>query len=321
MSRTQQSGSLRQAAPNLSIDAEAISNLRELLNQRRKLEDAVNAAPAEINSSEAELSSLRQQMASVEADIVLADDGHVPAMQKQINALSKAIAEKDFAVHRAKARLEALEARAPELDDKIEVAIGFVRIEAGIAAQSVRADIAEELRNKLFDLRLIYAKVRALSAIALDNRTRDFLESAVIPDLDHCMRITTITGTYEASVNLLSLKDDDTAAAESLISKSMGPITEVLALARKYRPYVPLAKRPAPYVRKGTWDGPGGRTERPATPEEADASAPRMKTIEEAMAEPYTIKGDANGVRTWKQTPVDMNISGAAMADAHTENL
>lgn len=311
MPRPHQSGVAAQAKPNVIIDAETINNLRELLNQRKKLDDAVNAAPAEINSLELELSSLNEQMASLDADIVLVDEAQLPAKQKQIKALDTAVAEKDLAVRHAKARLQALEARAPDLDEKIEIAIGFVRVEAGIASQSLRSEIAEELRSKIHDLQLIYAKVRALHGLVRDDRLRDFLHSALIPDLDHCLRVTSLDGTYEASTNLLDTISDDTAAAEALVSEAMRPITEVLALARNHRPYVPLAKRPAPYVRKGAWDGPGGRIDRPEEPEDPPV---RMKTIEEALSEPYEIKGDSSGFRTLKRAQ-EMNMA-AAFTDA-----
>ncbi|PAJ77308.1 hypothetical protein CJO71_30140 [Burkholderia ubonensis] len=307
MARTQQPASAAQANPNLSIDAETISNLRELLDQRKKLDDAVNSAPAEIHSLETELSSVRQQMASLEADIVLVDEAHLPAKQKQIKALGEVLAEKELAVRRKKMLLETLEQRAPDLDEKIEIAIGFVRVEANIASQSLRSDIAEELRGKLHELQLIYAKVRALHGLVRNDRTGDFLQSALIPDLDQCMRIITHNGTYETSPNLLDIRNDDTAAVEAQISEAMRPITEVLVLARKHRPYVPLAKRPAPYVRKGAWDGPGGRVDRPEEPEKPPA---HMKTAEEGRAEPYKIKGDSSGLRTRTQ-PQEMNMSMA----------
>lgn len=310
MPRIQQSGTAAQAKPDLSIDAEAISNLRELLDQRKKLDQAVNSSPAEIDHSEAELVILRQQMASLEADIVLIDEAELPAKQKEINSLAEAISEKDLAVRRAKARLAALEARAPELDEKIDIAIGFVRVEADIAAQSVRSDLAREIHSKVRDLQLIYAKVRALSSLVPDIRARDFLQSAVVPDLESCMRIIAPSGTYEASTNLLSLKDAGTDQAEAAIFESMRPITEVLALARTHRTYVPLAKRPAPYVRKGAWDGPGGRVERQEEPEQPKEPPVRMKTFEEALAEPYEVKGDSSGLRTWKQAQ-EMNMAKA----------
>ncbi|WP_175984465.1 hypothetical protein [Burkholderia vietnamiensis] len=304
MPRPHQSGIAAQAKPNLSIDAETISNLRELLDQRKKLDDAVNAAPSEIKFIEDELSNLRQQMASLEADIVLVDEAHVPAKQKQIKALGEVLAEKELAVRRKKMLLETLEQRAPDLDEKIEIAIGFVRVEAGIAAQSLRSDIAQELRGKLHELQLIYAKVRALHGLVRDERTGDFLKSALIPDLDQCMRIIARNETYEASPNLLDTRNDDTAAVEAQISDAMRPITDVLVLARKHRPYVPLAKRPAPYVRKGAWDGPGGRIDRTEEPEEPPV---HMKAIEEVLAEPYEIKGDSSGLRTRTQ-PQEMNM-------------
>jgi hypothetical protein len=39
-----------------------------------------------------------------------------------------------------------------------------------------------------------------------------------------------------------------------------------------------------------------------------------MKTLEEALAEPYTIKGDSSGIRTW-QAAAEMNMA-KALADA-----
>ncbi|AYQ89189.1 hypothetical protein EDD84_18720 [Burkholderia gladioli] len=307
MPRTPQPAPSAPAYPNLSIDAETLSNLHDLLDQRKKLDDAVNAAPAEIGAAEAELSALRQQMATLEADTILIDDAQLAQAQKRIQALDGVIAQKEIGLRRAKARLEALEARAPDLDEKIEIAIGYVRIEAGIAAGSLRAEIAEELRTKVRDLQLIYAKVRALNGLVRTERTSDFLMSALIPDLDHSLRVTTKAGTFEQSTNLLEVKSDDTSAAEAVVSEALRPITDALLLARKHRPYVPLAKRPTPYVRKGAWDGPGGRIDRPEEPEVPPAP---MKTIEEALAEPYEIKGDSSGIRTWKQA-AEMNMTAA----------
>ncbi|MBU9379411.1 hypothetical protein [Burkholderia gladioli] len=307
MPRTPQAAPSAPAYPNLSIDAETLSNLHDLLDQRKKLDDAVNAAPAEIGAAEAALSALRQQMATLEADIILIDDAQLAQSQKRIQALDGVIAQKEIGLRRAKARLEALEARAPDLDEKIEIAIGYVRIEASIAAGSLRAEIAEELRTKVRDLQLIYAKVRALNGLVRTERTSDFLMSALIPDLDHSLRVTTKAGTFEQSTNLLEVKSDDTSAAEAVVSEALRPITDALLLARKHRPYVPLAKRPTPYVRKGAWDGPGGRIDRPEEPEVPPAP---MKTIEEALAEPYEIKGDSSGIRTWKPA-AEMNMTAA----------
>lgn len=317
MKRTNQPDLVEQPAPlSLSIDAETISELRTLLDQRNKLDEAVNAAPAQIAAREAELSALRQRLAALEADVVIVDDAALPALQKQITKLSNEVDAVDLDVRRLKGRLNALEARAPDLDEKIEIAIGYVRVEANMAAQNLQVALAEELRNKVADVRNIYAKVRALQGFVPNARTSDFLVSAYVPDLESCVRVNTGTGHYDASPNLLAFADADTDAAESEVVEALRPVTEALLLARKHKSYVPLAKRPVPYVRKGAWDGPGGRVDRPDEPEEP---APRMKTIEEAMAEPYTIKGDSSGIRTWsRQQAADMNVTASIDAAARS---
>ncbi|EEF24372.1 conserved hypothetical protein, partial [Ricinus communis] len=112
---------------DLEIDAGTLNELRGLLDQRKKLDDAVNSAPSEIAAGEAELADLRHRLAVLEADVVLVDDAALPEMQKQIEDLSEVIDAKDLAFRRLKGRLKALEDRAPELDNKIEIAIGYLR--------------------------------------------------------------------------------------------------------------------------------------------------------------------------------------------------
>ncbi len=295
----------------LAIDAETVSELSGLLDQRKKLDDAVNSAPADIASAEAELAHLRYRLGALEADVVLVEDAKLPALQNEIAQLADTIDAKDLAFRRLKARIDALEARAPDLDTKIELAIGYVRVEANMAASSLQSVLAAELRAKVAEIRNIYAQVRTLLGAAPLQQASDFLACAHVPDLEHCF-VSYVRGVpHDSSQNLLALRDESTAAAEAEIVEALKPIAEAFAMARKHRPYVPLAKRPVPYVRKGTWDGPGGRVDRPEEAEEPPA--PRMKTIEEAMAEPYEIKGDSSGFRTWKAA-AEMNMTAAIAA-------
>ncbi|EIN02299.1 hypothetical protein WQE_04902 [Paraburkholderia hospita] len=259
---------------DLAIDAETLNELRGLLDQRKKLDDAVSSAPSEIAAGEAELAGLRHQLAMLEADVVLVDDDEFPKLQKQIADLSEVIDAKDLAFRRLKSRLKALEDRAPELDNKIELAIGYVRVDANIAAQNLQAELASELRSKVAEIRSIYAQVRALQSVIPLQQARDFLVCAHVPDLDHCMVSYPHGIPRDFSQNLLEQRDDATEAAESQIAEALKPITDAFLLARKHNPYVPLAKRPVPYVRKGAWDGPGGRTgDRPEQSEQAEAPA------------------------------------------------
>ncbi|KVU21224.1 hypothetical protein WK62_19760 [Burkholderia ubonensis] len=315
MKRTNQNAAAVPAPKfDLSIDAKTLNELRELLDQRKKLDDAVNSAPADIVAAEAELAGLHQQFSALEADVVLVNDAKLPSLQKEIAKLAGTIDDKDLSIRRMKARLDALEARAPELDNKIDLAIGYVRVEANMAAQNLQVELAETLRSKVAEVQMIYAQVRALHRLAPMPRTSDFLISAYVPDLESCMRVNTGTGHYDAAPNLLAITNADTESAESEIAETMKLISDALIAARGHRPYVPLAKRPKPYVVKGAWDGPGGRTERPEEPEEPPV---RMKTMEEARAEPYEIKGDSSGLRTWRQAQ-EMNMAAAIAETQHS---
>lgn len=304
---------------SLAIDAEIINELRGLLDQRKKLDDAVNNAPTEIATAEAELAALRHRLALLEADVVLVDDAALPALQKQIAELSDVIDEKDLAFRRLKGRLKALEDRAPDIDSKIEITIGYVQLEANMAAQNLQAELAAELRTKVAEVRNVYAQVRALLHAAPLQQARDFLACAHVPDLERCFVSYASGVAHDSSQNLLALTDETTAAGEAEIVEALKPIAEAFALARKHKPYVPLAKRAVPYVRKGAWDGPGGRVDRPEEP--AEEPAARMKTMEEALAEPYTIKGDSSGIRTWKNLPpADLNVGQAIMQNPDSGN-
>ncbi|MFM0173189.1 hypothetical protein PQR33_28130 [Paraburkholderia sediminicola] len=295
---------------DLAIDADTLNELRELIEQRKKLDDAVNNAPADIFAAEAELSEMRRQLSVLEADVVLVDDAKLPSLQKEIEKLAGTIDVKDLAVRRLKARLEALESRAPDLDSKIEIAIGYVRIEVNMAAQSLQAQLAEELRDRVASVRMLYAQVRALQSVVPLPQTNDFLLCAHVPDLEQCMASYASGAPRDVSQNLLALVDDGTAAAESEIAEALKPITEALMVARKHRPYVPLAKRPAPYVRKGAWDGPGGRTgDRIERPAEVAAAA-------DAVADSNAGKSAARGSSARSGVPVEMNMGAAITAAA-----
>ena len=292
----------------LAIDAETINELRGLLDQRKKLDDAVNSAPAEIAAGEADLAALRQELALLEADVVLVDEPALPKLQKQIAELSEVIEAKDLAFRRLKGRLKALEDRAPDIDNRIEIAIGYVRLEANMAAQNLQSELAAELRKKVGDVRNVYAQVRALQSAVPLSQTRDFLVCAHVPDLEHCM-VSYIGGTpHDNSQNLLELRDDDTEAAEGEIVEALKPITEALLVARKHKPYVPLANRPVPYVRKGAWDGPGGRTgDRIEQPQQAEATA--------------SSESGARAGNPRSGAPVEMNMAAALAAADRSADL
>jgi hypothetical protein len=92
------------------------------------------------------------------------------------------------------------------------------------------------------------ARGRAIGGLEL----RDFLAAALVPDPDGFMRFPAGGGWVNQGANLLDMPPDDIgAAAARAITEGLKPVRESLAAARAHSNYVPLAKRPKPYVRKG----------------------------------------------------------------------
>lgn len=292
---------------------EAIDALNRALDRRKKLDDAVGSAPAQIAGAESELQSLRSELAAKEAEIVWVDDAKVPAMEKEIAKLVAAIEAKDREILRAQGRVKALEDRADEIDAEVEQAKTMLNVEASMAAVEVQANIAAELRLKVKELQSIFAKVRCLNRLTPIGTTTDFLASAYLPDLEMVMRIPGPNGFSNTTPNLLDVVTEETRRAETEIAQQLKPIAEALVAGRRHRPYVPLARRPVPYVRKGSIGGPGGPTE---PPPEVKEPPPVMKTVEEALREKHPTKGRGDEVRTWNRQPAAEMGIGAAVIQA-----
>jgi hypothetical protein len=73
---------------------------------------------------------------------------------------------------------------------------------------------------------------------------------------------------------------------------------------------VPLFLRTQPYQIKGSNEGPGGRP----TPPLPQPAPPPPKSIEQAMKEPYTIRGDSSGGRS-RGAIADMNTGAQITAN------
>ncbi|CBJ50351.1 hypothetical protein [Ralstonia solanacearum] len=283
----------------------AVQDVHDALARRKLLDEAANASPARIEEIEREANHLRGEIASQEADIVLCDEAEVPAKEKAIRKLADELTAKERELSRAKARLNALEARAPEIDAAIDEAARMLNLEVGMLAESFKVRICEELREAVKPLLPIMDKARAMG-----RPFNDYFQAAYLPDPEGFILSTQYIGAISGhvGVNLLN----GASGEPNPIMEVMAPVNEALNALRAHRAYVPLAKRPKPYVRKGAWDGPGGRTERPQESQPEEPSPPR-KTLEEALREPYVIKGDSSGIRTWKAA-AELNMSRAMMA-------
>ncbi|MGA3845967.1 hypothetical protein ACI2UC_20310 [Ralstonia nicotianae] len=283
----------------------AIQAVHDALARRKLLDEAANASPARIAEIEQEANHLRGEIASQEADIVLCDEAEAPAKEKAIRKLADELTAKERELSRARARLDALEARAPEIDAAIDEAARMLKLEVSMLAGSFKVRICEELREAVKPLLPIMERARAVGL-----PFNDYFQAAYLPDPEGFILSTQYIGAISGhvGVNLLN----GASGEPNPITEVMAPVNAALNALRAHRPYVPLAKRPKPYVRKGAWDGPGGRTERPQESEVEEPSPPR-KTLEEALREPYVIKGDSSGIRTWKAA-AELNMARAMMA-------
>ncbi|KFX77209.1 hypothetical protein [Ralstonia solanacearum] len=282
----------------------AIQDVHDALARRKLLDEAADASPARIAEIEQDANRLRGEIASQEADIVLCAEADAPAKEKAIRKLADELTAKERELSRAKARLDALEACAPEIDAAIDEAARMLSLEVGMLAESFKVRISEELREAVKPLLPIMEMARAVG-----QPFHDYFQAVYLPDPEGFILSTQYIGAIygHVGINLLN----GTSGEPNPITEVMAPVNAALTALRAHRAYAPLAKRPKPYVRKGAWDGPGGRTERPQDNEPEEPAPPR-KTLEEALREPYVIKGDSSGIRTWKAAN-ELNIARAMM--------
>jgi len=284
---------------------QAVTTLNAALECRKTLDAAVNESPARIAEIEAEQARLMGEIASTEADIALCDAGEVSAKEKAIKRLETAFKDGETALRRARARLEALEARAPKLDAAIDEAGGVLNLEVSMMVASLKSLIAQEIREAAKALLPIMERARAIGP-----QLNDFCVGAYLPDPETFILAASNHTSAGANVGTNLLRE--ASGLPNTITEVMKPVNDALNALRAHRAYVPLAKRPVPYVRKGAYDGPGGRVDRPEEIKPPEPETPRM-TIEEAMAKPYQKKAQDWRGRGYAAGQ-DLNIAAALVA-------
>ncbi|RRJ34374.1 hypothetical protein [Pandoraea apista] len=309
------------STPNRFANLETLREVEALIAQRKALEEHAESLPALIEAAKKELAAIGEQILDAEMSLLEVPEKAIPKVTKQRDDLEKQQVECELRIRRLRTQLTAIEARAPDIDDKIAVQIGFVKLEATMASEELQVELAEEIRQGVAALRQTYAKVRALQRLVPMPRTSDFLLDAYVPDLEACMRVHTGQGTetYNTSPNLLIEKNDRTDDAEHQIAEALQPIVAALTVCRTHRPYVPMDKRPQPYVIKGSNEGParglGGPIGTPAPPPKVIESKPTFAGYK--TGEPYQIKSDQSGLRT-RQAIAEMNMSAAIATAAES---
>ncbi|SOE92885.1 hypothetical protein SAMN05414139_05646 [Burkholderia sp. D7] len=286
----------------------AIERLNVALERRAKLDSAVDAVPHEIAVLEAAVDRQRGELNDLQAEAALAINGksEVSLLQdfdKRRAALNLLMQE----IELARGKLASLENRAGAIDAEVVDAGTELNRESNMDGYRFRSQISDELKAALPELRSVIDKVRALSSAGFSDFFSDFLNCAQLYDVIGLANYRL----GPQGTDLLAVDAND---------KTPHPVVERLKVVgaaqtavRTHRPFVPIAQRPLPYQIKGSNEGPGGRPT-PPLPQPAPPPPPPPKSIEQAMKEPYTIRGDGSGGRS-RGAVTDMNIAGQLVAN------
>jgi hypothetical protein len=274
-----------QASYAPSAELLAARDAVEAARQRSaRVREQVDATAMQITALEGEVHKLQTDLANREAERALADDGAAKKLDAEIKRLAGDLDSKSRELNRARNLLQALETKAPEIDEEVRAAGTVLQSEQGIWASNAAQALRNELQEAVRPLVRVMARARAVGGPEL----RDFLSAALVPDPEGFMRFPVSGGGWvNQGTNLLDAPPDEIgAAAARAISENLKPVRESLAAVRSHGDYVPLAKRPKPYVRKGrTTEGvkgdarPFGAADAPPKPARAlDTRSPSTAT-------------------------------------------
>lgn len=287
----------------------AIERLNVALERRAKLDGAVDAVPHEIAVFEAAVNRQRGELNDLQAEAALAcnSENEVAQLQdfdKRRAALNLLMQDLEL----ARGKLASLENRAVAIDTEVVDAGAEVNRQSNMDGYRFQAQVSDELKSALPELRAVIDKTRALSGVGFAGFFGDFLNTIQLYDPVGLLRF----ATGPQGTDLLAAVAND---------KTPHPIVERLKVVgaaqtavRTHRPFVPIAQRPQPYQIKGSNEGPGGRPTPPLPQPAPPPPPPPPKSIEQAMKEPYTIRGDSSGGRS-RGASADLNIGGQLVAN------
>jgi hypothetical protein len=240
MNETMQSAAAEYAAAQAAHE----SCEREIARRAKMLEQ-VDADAAALPGKEALLQSKASEAADVDAERSIASEDAVRTIDAK---LKRVRGEEDAAsrdLNQTRARLEALESKIETSDEAVRSAANTLSAEIGALEARLTSEISCELAAALRPVIAVLAKARAIGGPQMTL----LASSAVVPDPAAGIDI---VGRSTFCSNLLdAVPDELQAGAADAIRQTMLPLRATLAKARGLPSYVPLSKRPKPYVRRG----------------------------------------------------------------------
>lgn len=303
--------------------AASIARVEEAMKQSALIRDAIERNSRQRREALNQVSDLSESTPGLDAELILATAKAAvdPELMPEVTRIKKAadtaattLEGKQAEAARCESAAKILLAEALKAEENVDRAKSeFTVLLAGDVKANLLPAIAAEIRAAAAPLAEVMRKVRAISNALPGGFLRDYTEAlqVVDPELAQIDYATRPYGLYGA--NLLSSEGVCSSDTETLLS-ALKPIAEIGARLKAYQKYNPIQhpSEQAPYQIKGS--PVTGRT----APQTQEPYTPR-KTLEEALKEPYVVKGDAGGVRTWKEAQrraAEMDIGRAMMAAA-----
>ncbi|MCX5543034.1 hypothetical protein M3A49_26695 [Paraburkholderia sp. CNPSo 3076] len=235
--------------------ADSFSRLAQLMSTKDRLVETVESLPAAISAAEEAAAGARRE--AVDAEMRECEDpASSPASRKRLGSVQGAC-EARASDHEREARIlasrvAAMEERIAAIDGKIDTAVVEVRSDVTRAVSNDVDRLAELLIVAVPPIRAICAELSALHAIAPMASVVDFGISAHLSDPRRSLVSYAGGGAgRDCAANLLSVENEVGRAAAEAVCARFASALEALTLARSHQPYVPLAKRPRDYERRG----------------------------------------------------------------------
>lgn len=236
-------------APGKDV-TEATAILLGHLADRKKLDEKIDAMPGAIATITATIEQHTKELTEAMGEHALADEGTAQhkALAKQVKDLTESLATEEQRLRTANLRVQGLEGQAAKVDEQIQPAINELQVAVSAYFSGAKAAVSAALEEAVKPLRGVLA-----IAEALGEPLRDTLRGAMVPN-PHSYRLLQPLrqGVTHIGENLLDTAptEQDAAAAQEVRSL-IAPAIAALANGRAHRAYVPLAKRPKPYVLRG----------------------------------------------------------------------
>jgi hypothetical protein len=273
--------SLTELGAGLQLPADLIEHhkaLDESVAKAKRMRAAVDETAAAIPTLEAEAKRLDEQIGEKDADLSVAmvdDERKVKILDVELKKLAGELASKQQALHRSRNIIKVLESRAPEQDEVVQQAVIVLENDLLRFGDSMMDQIRAELLEQVKPLQGVFAAIRALAPVG-DSNVRELIQAAHVPDPSDCRRIQGPgVGAMTFGTNLLALEPEpEYRARAEAISATLAPIRTSIVAAKALGNYLPLDRRPKPYVRRGyTMDGEATRAARAKEAAEAERAA------------------------------------------------